>query len=140
MLDDSWVGSPFRVDNHMWASVEHYVQASRFKKGFPDFYLQFSLDNPSELSQDPEVAKAAADLKKGKTKALRPAGIKEDVDYSLGRNIEERETALRAKFTQNDELKRVLYNTRDALLTQYLRRQPAKKDILMMKIRQEIRS
>ena len=139
MLDDSWVGSPFRVDNHMWASIEHYVQASRFKKGFPDFYLQFSLDNPSELSQDPEVAKAAADLKKSKTKSLRPAGIKEDVDYKLGRDIEEREAALRAKFTQNDELKHVLYNTRDALLTQYLRRQPAKKDILLMKIRQEIR-
>lgn len=140
MLDDSWTGSPFRVDNHMWASIEHYVQGSRFKKGFPDFYLQFSLDNPSELSQDPEVAKLAADLKKGKSKSLRPANVKEDIDYSLGRNIEEREAALRAKFTQNEDLKRVLYNTRDALLTQYLRRQPAMKDILMMKIRQEIRS
>jgi len=140
MLDDSWLGAPFRIDNHMWASVEHYVQGSRFKKGFPDFYLQFSLDNPSELSQDPEVAKAAADLKKSKNKSLRPANVKEDVDYSLGRDIEERETALRAKFTQNDELKHVLYSTRDALLTQYLRRQPAQKDILMMKIRQEIRS
>jgi predicted NAD-dependent protein-ADP-ribosyltransferase YbiA (DUF1768 family) len=139
-LDDSWVDSQFRIDNHNWASVEHYVQASKFKKGFPDFYVQFSIDYPSELSRDPELAKAAADIKKSKHKSLRPANIKEDVDYSLGRNIEEREAALRAKFTQHDDLKDLLYNTRDALLKQYIRRQPAKSDIALMKIRQELRS
>lgn len=136
-LDDSWTESPFRVDNHMWASVDHYVEASRFKKGFPDFYTQFSLDNPSNLSKDPELAKAAADLKKSKHKALRPANIKEDVDYSLGRRNEEREIALRAKFTQNEDLKHLLHATRDATLKKYLRRQPAKKDLILMGIRAE---
>jgi len=139
-LDDFWTESPFRLDNHTWASVEHYVQGSRFKKGFPDFYLQFSLDNPGELSRNPELAAAAADIRKPKHKALRPENVKEDVDYSLGRNMEEREEALRAKFTQHDDLKHLLHSTRDALLKQYLRRQPAKDDVLLMKIRQEIRS
>jgi predicted NAD-dependent protein-ADP-ribosyltransferase YbiA (DUF1768 family) len=137
-LDDSWVGSPFNIDNHMWASVEHYVQAAKFKKGFPDFYLQFSIDTPSDLSRDPDIAKAVADLKKSKYKSLRPAHVKEDIDYALGRNMEERENALRAKFTQNEDLKQILYNTRDALLTQYIRRNPANKDILLMQIRKEL--
>lgn len=137
-LHDSWTESPFRLDDHTWASVEHYVQASRFKKGFPDFYVQFSLDNPSELSRNPDTAIAAADIRKSKHKSLRPANVKEDVDYSLGRNLEEREAALRAKFTQHDDMKHLLYNTRDALLKEYLRRKPAKKDILLMKIRDEI--
>lgn len=138
-LDDSWTEAPFRLDNHTWASVEHYVQASRFKKGFPDFYTEFSLDSPSELARDPELARAAADLSKSKHKTLRPANVKEDVDYSLGRNIEEREAALRAKFTQHDDMRHLLYSTRDALLSQYVRRNPAMKDILLMKIREEIK-
>lgn len=138
-LDDAWILSPFTIDKHRWASVEHYLQASKFKKGFPDFYEQFSLDVPSELSKDAEMAKMVGDISKTKFKSLRPAKVKIDVDYNLGRSDIERETALTAKFTQNEDMKQLLLLTKNAYLKQYIRRKPAKGDMLLMKIRNEIK-
>jgi predicted NAD-dependent protein-ADP-ribosyltransferase YbiA (DUF1768 family) len=138
-LDDTWSESPFTIDKHRWASVEHYMQGTKFKKGFPDFYLQFSLDNPSELSKDAALAKMVGDISKSKHKNLRPQNIKVDVDYHLGRDDVERELALKAKFEQNADLKQMLKATRDAVLKQFIRRKPAKMDMLLMKVRHEIK-
>jgi predicted NAD-dependent protein-ADP-ribosyltransferase YbiA (DUF1768 family) len=137
-LDDSWSEAPFSVDRLRWASVEHYVQASKFKKGFPTFYSQFSLDNPSDLSKDPELAKNVADLKKKSYKSHRPENIKVDVDYDLGRKLQERKTALRAKFTQNEDLKQMLLATHKALLKHVERRKPAEPDVPLMELRREL--
>jgi predicted NAD-dependent protein-ADP-ribosyltransferase YbiA (DUF1768 family) len=134
-LHDSWAEAPFSIDGHRWASVEHYVQASKFKKGFPDFFLQFSLDTPTELSKDPDLAANVADLKKAKFKEYRPKNVKVDVDYNLGRDLEERTKALDAKFTQNADLQQLLKLTKNALLKEYLRRKPAEPDVLLMKSR-----
>jgi predicted NAD-dependent protein-ADP-ribosyltransferase YbiA (DUF1768 family) len=138
-LDDSWADAPFHVERHRWASVEHYVQASKFKKGYPDFYAQFSLDNPSDLSKDVELARGVANLANKKYNSMRPENIKIDVDYNLGRDLEERETAIYAKFSQNQDLKEMLLATKDALLKQYLRRKPAEADMILMKVRNRIR-
>ena len=138
-LDDMWSESPFTLDNRRWASVEHYIQGSKFKKGFPDFYSQFSMDTPSELSSNSELAKNVGDLTKSKFKNYRPNKVKIDVDFNLGREEKEREDAVKAKFTQNEDLKQLLLATRDALLKQSIRRKPAEPDIILMKVRNDLR-
>jgi predicted NAD-dependent protein-ADP-ribosyltransferase YbiA (DUF1768 family) len=137
-LDDSWGEGIFELDKHKWMSVEHYIQAAKYKKGFPDFYLLFSLDSDSEISKDPSLAKIAGEGGKKNNKALRPKEVKTDADYHLGRFEEERERAVSAKFSQNEDLKQTLLSTNNALLLEFIRRNPAKKDIILMGVRRSI--
>jgi predicted NAD-dependent protein-ADP-ribosyltransferase YbiA (DUF1768 family) len=143
-LDDTWI-APFSLDGHRWSSVEHYFQGSQYKKGFPDFYLQFSLDSESEISKDVVLAKAlgAKPNKQNKlSQKTKSNNIVIDSDfYEMGVNPryeEERLKALLAKFTQNLDLKKVLMETKDAKLMHFERGNPAKTDELLMKVRRTI--
>ena len=141
-LDDSWI-APFTIDHHRFNSVEHYKLGSQFKKGFPDFYLQFSSDSNSEISRDLALAKIAGS-KSGKTKdkVLRERKIKIDADYDDNtvnpRKNEERRIALHAKFTQNQDLLQVLRETKMAKLVHFVRSQPPESDVLLMKTRKDV--
>ena len=141
-LDDSWI-TPFKVDGHRWNSVEHYFLASQFKKGFPDFYLKFSVESGTDISKDIELARIAGGKSgKSKDRVLRDAKIKPDPDfYTVGTNPifeVERKKALDSKFSGNLELKNMLLETKDAKLTHFERSKGNNSDLLLMKVRKEL--
>jgi predicted NAD-dependent protein-ADP-ribosyltransferase YbiA (DUF1768 family) len=141
-LDDSWI-TPFQLDGHRWSSVEHYYQAAQFKKGHPDFYLQFSLDSDTDISKDIVLAKAAGSKSgRHKDKLLRPKNVKFDTDFKeegmVMRNVDERNAALDAKFTQNMDLKKILAETKKAKLLHFVRSGQPILDMDLMKVRGKI--
>lgn len=138
-LDDTFI-APFTYDNKRWQTVEHYYQASKFKKGFPDFYAQFSMDSESEISADVKKAKGAG----GKTgryekELLRPREVKIDSDFYGGRDKVERANALLAKFEQNLELKSMLLHTLNAKLLHFVRGSEPEMDTLLMETRKKLK-
>ena len=140
MLDDYW-GSPFELDGKKWHTVEHYYQASKFKKTNPKFYDVFSLDGGDEkINKDVEMA-IIAGSKTGKKKSvlLRPTNVKIDPDFYGGRNMEEREKAVFAKFSQNVVLKEILLLTKDAKLMKMIPKEEPQTDHILMKVRESLK-
>ena len=143
-LDDDW-STNFTVDNMKWKTVEHYYQGSKFKKHNPHFYKLFSLDSDSEISKDVEIAKNAGSLKgsykKGKTVVqIRPLEIKIDPDFYGNRKNEEREKAVYAKFSQNDDLKEIIIETKNAVLKKHVPKSKSESDMILMKVRKQIQN
>ena len=138
MLDDYWA-TEFSLDGMKWKSVEHYYQAAKFKSKNRKFYELFSIDSGNEIGQDVELARVAGSSSgKKKNVVLRPSTIKIDPDFYGGRNNEEREKALYAKFSQNLDLKEVLLLTKTAKLTHFIPKEEPETDRILMKVRRSI--
>ena len=138
-LSNFWL-APFQLDGMKWSSVEHYYQASKFKRGHPEFYKQFSLNfvpPTGELATNPLLAKNAGG--KSNSKKIRPKDVSVDKDFfASGRHIKEMEAAMRAKFSQNADLKKMLLATKKAKLQHFSRGMPPKVFNDLMRIRQEM--
>jgi predicted NAD-dependent protein-ADP-ribosyltransferase YbiA (DUF1768 family) len=110
-LSDEWINpdnmpiEQFKLDNHTWASVEHYLLASKFSK---DLFDKFSLDSGLESGKDLLAAKRLAKENKSKTE---PKYDKKSATLS----------ALQAKFTQNEDLKKLLLATNKAKLSYFVK-------------------
>ena len=141
-LDDFWVEpeKTFVLDGHRWNSAEHYYQGSKFKESNPEFYLSFAAESGTELSKNPEMAKAAASSSgKYKGDLLRPAEVSIDSTFYGKRKEKELFDAICAKFTQIEELKHVLMETKNAKLMHYLKgKEPELAEQLVM-VRDKIR-
>jgi GR25 family glycosyltransferase involved in LPS biosynthesis/predicted NAD-dependent protein-ADP-ribosyltransferase YbiA (DUF1768 family) len=112
-LSNFWE-APFLLNGHRWNSVEHYYQGSKFRLENPDFYYQFSLDSSSALSKDPVLAKSSGG--KDTKHKYRSKNIVMDKNFMELRSHEEMFRAQYAKFTQNEDLTRLLAETKRASL------------------------
>lgn len=137
-LSNFWNNNPINIDGLTWASVEHYYQANKFKNDNPDFYKLFSIESGSEISKDPEYAKAAGG-KTGKlgTKVLRHKKILMDSGF-MENSDKIMEKAMYAKFTQHQDLRDLLIATRNAKLVHFVRASPPVVFDNLMRVRKAI--
>ena len=132
-LDNDYF-SLFTLDNLKWNSVTHYLEACKFKKSNKDFYILFSANSNSKISKNIDMAKAAGS-KSGmfEKKIIRPSNINfNEEEYNKSKN-NCLEKALYAKFNQNELLKEVLLQTKDAkLIKKSSGKMPSTSNILML--------
>jgi predicted NAD-dependent protein-ADP-ribosyltransferase YbiA (DUF1768 family) len=128
-LDHSYAKAPFVLDGRKWASVEHYYNAAKFKKGHPEFFFSFSLDSDSDISK--KVSLAIENGKKNESKRIDP-------DFYGERSLEEKKKAIEAKFSQHEELKKMLLSTAPAKLVHFKRGSSPETDVELMEIRRKL--
>ncbi len=91
---------PFRLNNKIWKTSEHYFQAQKFAGTEHEEELRL-VDSPMVVAR----------MGRSRQRPLRK-------DWETVKDDVMRE-ALRAKFTQNEELKRILLETGDAELVEH---------------------
>ena len=88
-----------------------------------------------ELANDPKLAKLVGSKPKH---SLRKNKEVVDPDYYGERSEQEYYNALKAKFTQNEDIKSLLKSTKFAKLTRFVKGSPSTELTTLMKIRKEL--
>lgn len=136
-LDDSWM-EPFLLDGKRWNSVEHFYQASKFKKENPEFYLSFSLESGTPLSKNVDMAKAAGTTGKYSGELVRPKEVVIDPDFHGKRKNEVLEKAQFEKFGQIKELRELLLSTKNSKLMHYKKGKPSEFIETLVNVREKL--
>lgn len=155
-LSNEW-SEPFMLDGHRWLSVEHYYQANKFLKRNPEFYLLFTMDANkkskyyqedsilSRISHDVDLAKVAGKkvpktIIDNKKVSLRPDEVTIDPEFFNGTNTRVLEDGTMAKFSQHDDLAKILLMTNNAKLVNYVFSKPPTVSIHLMRVRSKLRT
>jgi hypothetical protein len=139
-LSNLWP-APFTLDGYKWLSVEHYYEGSKYKRGSPEFYLQFTLDSESVLAKDPALAKGAAKKflqNTGTDINIKKIIIDDDFFGLHKRGVKEMEAAQYAKFSQHADLKDLLKLTKKAKLQHFLRGSQPEVSYELMNVRNKL--
>ena len=131
-LDDSWSEHPFIVDQLTYSSVAHYMEGSKYRKQFPEFAKQFSLESDSDISRDIHLGLQAAQHPPDGEPSLHV-----DPDFAQ-REAEEHKKAVMAKFSQNPALATMLRSTKKAFLLHFRPRKPPLPVTTLMDIREDL--
>jgi ribA/ribD-fused uncharacterized protein len=121
----------FQIDGKMWASVEHYFHAMKFKDSHPEHYMKFSLDDESSsFNKDPTLAKKQGrKVKLNEEQRAKWETIKSGV----------MKRAQLEKYRISDHARKILLLTKDAKLMHYLGRgQGAVEFTETMEIRRDL--
>jgi predicted NAD-dependent protein-ADP-ribosyltransferase YbiA (DUF1768 family) len=138
-LSNFWDEDELLIDGKRWKTLEHYIQGSKFKHGFPSFYNQFSLDSNTNISKNPYIARAAGSkLGKLKHRQIRPTHIVIDENYK-NKLPEILNKGLYVKFIQDKNMKNLLKLTGKSKLLCYKRGNKPVVANELMKIRKLIK-
>ena len=131
MLSHMWP-LEIEIDGNRFQSVEHFMQANKFKNS-SDLFKQFTLQSNSTLSTHPEKAV----LMGAENSSIRDSKYKIDPSYETRYN-DLMSKALYQKFVKNSEFKKLLKETRDSKLMEYRRAKYPRVMDELMKLREEI--
>jgi len=142
-LDNDWTQIPFDLDGLRWASVTHYVEGSKFKKGFPDFYKKFSINADANETDENMInlglkVKLAKEVGNKTKHSLRKNKEVIDPDYFGERSEKELEDAIRAKFTLSEDARSLLKATKTAKISKFVKGSPSIEQTTLMRIRKEL--
>jgi N-glycosidase YbiA len=127
----NFAASPFRINNKVWKTSEHYFQAQKF----------------AGTEHEEELRLVASPMVVARMGRSRQRPLRKDWETAKDEIMRE---ALRAKFTQNEELRRILLETGDALLVEHTKNDSYWGDggdgsgknmlgILLMELREELK-
>jgi predicted NAD-dependent protein-ADP-ribosyltransferase YbiA (DUF1768 family) len=148
----------FELNGFYWMSVEHYINAIKFKEEHPKYYESFALAAVGEeteivragdLAKDAQLAhfignKPAGTVFKGKENGdlkgyYRKKTIQIDATYNEEKASTALYNALFSKFTQNNHFRKVLLATNDSLLINAPPRRKQTEAEELMRVRDELK-